>query len=254
MNIFERFRIIGLGLQATKQIMTLIEHATLEPRSPTASADADSLSVGTLLVPVTDSVAKVAVLYGLSGLSALLNAVKSGDDVANPQAQVAWGAFQKSQVNAGQVWRILTYSLVHPSFAQALRESAAMGILGTATTRFQSFSLAFSAVRLGIFVPLLVTAPQADNDTVLINMSGSSYCLLGVFLASLATDRDRLSVHSQSDVLAATGLGVLSTQMLVRLLRSSGQTRKAGLASLGAGIVSTVIMQIVRRVNANKAE
>lgn len=251
MNIFERFRIIGLGLQATKQLFALTEHAPFEASAP-ATDDSDSLAVGTLLVPVTDSLAKVAVLYGLSGLSALLNAVKSGDNAANPQAAVAWGAFQKSQVTGGQVWRILTYSLVHPSFAQALRESAAMGILGTATTRFQSFSLAFSAVRLGIFVPLLVTAPQADNDAVLINMSGSSYCLLGVFLASLATDRDRLSVRSQNDVLAATGLGVLSAQMLVRLLRSSGQTRNAGLASLGAGIVSTVIMQIVRRINANK--
>ncbi len=254
MNIFDRLRIIGLGLQATKQLFALSEHDPLNAGEPESISDSDLLPVGTLLVPVTDSLAKVAVLYGLSGVSALLNAAKSGADDADTQAQVGWGAFQKSQVNAGQVWRILTYSLVHPSFAQALRESAAMGILGTATTRFQSFGLAFSAVRLGIFVPLLVTAPQADDDAVLINMSGSSYCLLGVFLASIATDRDRLSLRSQNDVLAATGLGVLSAQMLVRLLQSSGQARKAGFASLGAGVLSTVIMQIVRRINANKAD
>lgn len=249
MNIVDRLSMIGLGLLATKQLFALSEHAAVDGSAPELTDATDLLPVGALLVPVTDSLAKVAVLYGLSGLSALINA-----DSSEAETKAGWGAFQKSQLNAGQVWRILSYSLVHPSFAAALREGAAVSILGTATTRFQSFSLAFSAVRLGIFVPLLVTAPQAEDDAVLTNMAGSSYCLLGVFLASLATDRQRLTFRSQQDVLAATALGVLCSQMLSGLVQSKGSARKAGLASLGAGVISTLIMQIVRRINANKPE
>jgi len=123
--------------------------------------------------------------YAIAALMVGLHAYRlraAGDDDA---ARLRFGAFALAQVRRWQVWRIITYTFVHRSWAHVLLDAAAVAALGTASIWISGFAVAFSDYRLGLWIPLLGFVISPARRSILISASGSPMALAGGLVMQL---------------------------------------------------------------------
>ena len=106
--------------------------------------------------------------------------------------QLQFGGYQTRSIEAGQVWRLVTYAFVHRDWAQVILNALALAVLGSVLVRVHSLWLALFIYGLGLLLGLLSFALFVPPSAVMVSVSAGPAALVGAALVTFLFQPARL--------------------------------------------------------------
>ncbi len=218
-----------------------------------AAAPAGGYRLNALFTPSADELGAMWPVYGSALAMAIVQVLRELSDTDDQDSEMQWGAFQKAAVSKGQWWRVFTHAFVHTDKAHAAGDIAAVMSFGTAIARLESPALAFSMLRLGIFVGLLSVIFNRDSEEPVVSVSGPAFCLLGALVTAMLLNRQKIKPPTAEDVPAGmvvfmTGFNLLGRSVAAKPELARAHTLAALAGAAGAGLAH-IIAQVERKTH-----
>ena len=184
--------------------------------------------------------------YGLIALNVAVWAlmVAQGGDAFKPSAELLlhWGGNAASEVQRGQVWRLLTASFVHSGMVHLGMNMLGLWAIGQTAERIYGHRV-FLGIYLGsALVASALSLHFSAQKTISVGASGAVFGLAGLVLVALLRHRDLLPRLLGKQMLR--GIGFFVVYSLVQGYWQTGVDNAAHIGGLLAGSLLGCILPV----------